>query len=66
MNKKPGYAEALQEIEEIIARIENDELDVDQLTQQVKRVSFLISYCREKLRNTEDEVEKILREMEEK
>jgi exodeoxyribonuclease VII small subunit len=66
MNKKPGYSEALQEIEEIIARIENDELDVDQLTQQVKRVSFLISFCREKLRNTEDEVEKILREMEEK
>jgi exodeoxyribonuclease VII small subunit len=66
MNKKPAYTEALQEIEEIIARIENDELDVDQLTQQVKRVSFLISYCREKLRNTEDEIEKILREMEEK
>jgi exodeoxyribonuclease VII small subunit len=66
MNKKPSYTEAISEIEAIIAKMENEELDVDELTQQVKRVSFLIGFCKEKLRNTEEEVDKILREMEEK
>lgn len=62
--KKITYSEAVAEIEEIIGKMENEDLDVDELTIQVKRVSQLISFCREKLRNTEEEVEKILREME--
>jgi len=39
-------------------------LDVDEITQKVKRVSYLLKLCREKLRNTEAEVDKILKEME--
>jgi exodeoxyribonuclease VII small subunit len=66
MAKKPGYSEAIAEIEEIIKKIEQEELDVDELSNQVKRVSFLINYCREKLRNTEEEVNKILKEIEKK
>jgi len=66
MTKKISYNEAIREIEDIIQKIEQEELDVDELSRHVKRVSFLISYCKEKLRNTEAEVEKILREMEEK
>ncbi len=66
MAKKLSYGEAIAEIEEIIKKIEREELDVDELSDQVKRVSFLINYCREKLRNTEDEVNKILKEIEKK
>jgi exodeoxyribonuclease VII small subunit len=64
MAKQIGYAEAISEIEETIAKIEAEELDVDEITQKVKRVSFLLNLCREKLRNTEAEVDKILKEME--
>jgi exodeoxyribonuclease VII small subunit len=64
MAKQIGYAEAIVEIEETIAKIEAEELDVDEITQKVKRVSFLLNLCREKLRNTEAEVDKILKEME--
>jgi len=64
MAKQIGYAEAIAEIEETIAKIEGEELDVDEITQKVKRVSFLLTLCREKLRNTEAEVDKILKEME--
>lgn len=39
-------------------------MDVDDLSEKVKRVSFLIRTCREKLLQTEAEVEKILKEME--
>ena len=63
--KKPTYSEAVAEIEEILQRMENEELDVDELSEKVKRVSELVRYCRDKLKNTEEEVEKVLKEMEE-
>lgn len=63
--KKFTYQEALDEIEEILAKIENEELDVDDLAEKVKRVSVLLKSCREKLMKTKEEVEKILGEMEE-
>jgi exodeoxyribonuclease VII small subunit len=61
--KKETYKEAISEIEEILSKIENNELDVDELSEKVKRVSFLIKICKDKLKNTEEEIEKILREM---
>lgn len=66
MSKKAlTYNEALAEIEAIIERIEGDELDVDELTKDVKRVSELLKICKLKLRNTEEEVQKILKEFDE-
>lgn len=63
-SKTISYKEAVAEIENILVKIENEELDVDDLTEKVKRVSLLIKLCKEKLHNTEQEVEKILKEME--
>ena len=62
--KKINYRDAISEIEETIQAIENEELDVDQLSDKVKRVSELLKICKEKLHNTEKEVENILNEME--
>ncbi len=61
--KKMNYKDAVDEIDEILQKIENEELDVDELSQKVKRVSTLIKFCKEKLHNTEAEVESILKEM---
>ena len=61
--KKVTYKEAITEIEEILEKIENEELDVDELAEQVSRVSALITICKDKLHKTEEEVEKILKEM---
>ncbi len=61
MTKKTlKYSEAISEIEEIVAQIESNELDVDELTVKIKRVSELIKFCRAKLRSTEEEVQKIM------
>jgi exodeoxyribonuclease VII small subunit len=62
--KKLSYKEAVAEIEEILAKIENEELDVDMLSENVKRVSALIKFCKDKLRATEEEVNKILKDIE--
>lgn len=58
---KLNYKEAMAEIEEIVAKLENNQLDVDELSGKVKRVSELIAFCKSKLHDTEEEVEKILK-----
>ena len=63
--KKITYQKAVEEIEDILSKIENEELDVDELSDQVKRVSTLIKICKEKLFKTQEEVEKILDEIDE-
>lgn len=62
--KKVTYSEAISEIEEILEKIENEELDVDELAEKVKRVSVLLKICKDKLTKTNEQVEQILKEME--
>lgn len=64
MSKKElNYSKAVEEIETIITELENDNVCVDQLTDKVKRVAFLIKYCKAKLHKTEEEVETILKDL---
>lgn len=66
MDKKEiSYNEAISEIEEILQKIEDQELDVDELAGKLKRVTALIKICKKKLHTAETEVEKILQEIEE-
>ena len=62
---KISYKEAITEIEEILEKIENEEFDVDELAEKVKRVSTLLKICKEKLVKTNEQVEQILKDMEE-
>ena len=59
------YEQALARIEEITARIEAGEMSVDELAKHVKEASELLKFCKGKLYETEQEIEKILKEMEE-
>jgi exodeoxyribonuclease VII small subunit len=61
--KKPSYREAIAEIEEILSSIENNEPDIDELANKVKRVSTLLKLCKDKLHKTQNEVEKVLNDM---
>ena len=58
--KDISYNDAVKEIEEILHQIENEELDIDILSEKVKRVSTLLKLCKKKLQQTENEVQKIL------
>lgn len=58
--QKKTYIEAKKELEAIVAAIESGELDVDALTEKVKRASELIAFCKEKLTKTDKELQKIL------
>lgn len=48
----------------ILEQIESGEPDVDELSGKVKRASELIKVCRKKLKSTEEEIGKILEDME--
>lgn len=59
------YSQAWKELEGIINEIESEEINVDILTEKVKRAGCLIKFCKGRLRNTEEEVKKVLSEIEE-
>ncbi len=65
-SKEMTYSQALNELETIVRGIESEEVDVDVLADRIKRASFLIKFCKDKLRKAEDEVKKVLSDMEEK
>lgn len=58
--KEMTYAEAMAQIEKILARFRNEEMDVDSLAAEVKRATELIAGCKSRLRKAEKEVSKIL------
>ncbi len=62
-NENITYAAAKAEIEKIVSLIDSDELDVDQLTVYVKRASKLVALCKQKLTETDEELQNILDEL---
>lgn len=61
--EKIKYNQAIEEIEDILSKLENNELDIDDLGINVKRVAQLINICMDKLKKTEVDVEKVLKEL---
>ena len=62
--KKETYNEAIERLRKIVGEIENGELDVDVLSEKVKEATRLIKVCKEKLYKVDEEVKKILEELE--
>ena len=63
MSNQETYREAIEELEEIVSQIENEQVDVDILTEKVKRATYLIKLCKTKLRATEEQVKDVLLEL---
>lgn len=59
-DKKIKYEDAISELEEIVDKIENADISVDELSEKVKRASVLIKVCKDILHKTDKEVQKIL------
>ena len=63
--KKFNYKKALEEIEDIVQKIESEEIDVDELSAIVKKAADLIKQCKSKLRDTNKELEDIMTNIDE-
>jgi exodeoxyribonuclease VII small subunit len=64
MSDSPNYQEAFEELQTIVAEIENGQISVDELSEKVKRAAVLIKICKAKLMSTEEDVTKILKDLE--
>lgn len=60
-----SYEDAIEELEQLVAKIEDEQIGVDDLTAKVRRASKLIELCRDKIEDTETEVEAIIEDLDE-
>ena len=54
------YEDAVKELEHIVAQMENNELDIDTLSEQLKTAQQLIKLCKDKLTKTDGEIKKLV------
>jgi exodeoxyribonuclease VII small subunit len=58
-----NYESAAKELEEILAALKSDSITIDQLATKVERASQLLKFCSTKLRETEEKVNKVVKEL---
>lgn len=58
------YQAAFEELQEIVTEMERGTIGIDALSVKVKRAAELIQFCKQKLKETELDVDQILRDME--
>ena len=56
------YEEAVRQLEQIVARLEDGELNIDELSGELKRARKLITLCKQRLTKTDEEIQKILKD----
>jgi exodeoxyribonuclease VII small subunit len=59
MEENMKYEEAMAQIETIVHKMENNELDIDELAAQLKTAQRLIKFCKDKLTKTEEELKSL-------
>ena len=62
MPDKINYESAVKELEEIVRKMESDQLDIDSLTEQLRRAQQLVKLCKDRLVKTDEEIKRILEE----
>ena len=60
MKQNIKYEDAVRRLEDIVTRMENNELDIDTLSEQLKTAQQLIKLCNDKLIKTDAEIKKLL------
>ena len=60
MARETKYEEAVEKLENIVKRLENDEMGIDEMTTELKKAQQLIKLCKDRLTKTDAEIQKIL------
>ena len=64
MSDEIGYADAMQELDDILEELERDDLDVDVLAVRVQRASELIQLCRGRIARAQADVDRVVTDLE--
>lgn len=59
MDENLTYEKAMEELEQIVSKIEEGKMNVDFLAENLKRAKDLVAFCKRKLTSVDDEVSKI-------
>jgi exodeoxyribonuclease VII small subunit len=54
------YSKAMERLEDIIQKIENEEIDIDELSEKVKEAVCLVKLCKDKVEKAELEVKQVV------
>ena len=54
------YEEAVSRLEEIVKKMENDELGIDQMAQQLKEAQQLIKLCKDRLTKVDADIKAVM------
>lgn len=65
MAKELTYTEAFEQLQEIVSKMENADISVDELSDNIKKATQLIKICKDKLTKTEAEVNETIAELNE-
>ncbi|MCR5394822.1 MAG: exodeoxyribonuclease VII small subunit [Bacteroidales bacterium] len=57
---KLTYSSAISELEEIVAKMQSPQCEVDQLCDLTRRATVLLRFCRTKLTETDQDLVKLL------
>ena len=60
--KKETYSQAIERLDKIVRQIDNNELDIDLLSEKIKEANEIIAFCSAKLMKADAEIEKLLEE----
>ncbi|MDR1380136.1 MAG: exodeoxyribonuclease VII small subunit [Tannerella sp.] len=63
MNTETHYTEAFEELKRIVATFERGDVSVDELPAKIERTAQLIRICKSKLATTDEDVHRILEEL---
>ena len=58
--KEIKYEEAVHKLESIVDKMERGELDIDSMAAQLKEAQELVKRCKQKLKRTDEEIQKLL------
>jgi len=57
-----SYESAWTELQQIVAELQAESVSVDKLAEKIERAAVLAAYCRERLRNTEAQLDRLAKE----
>ncbi len=58
--REQTYEQAMKRLEEIVKAIDGGKLGIDSLSEYLKEAQALIQFCREKLYQTDQDIQKLL------
>ena len=58
--KEIKYEEAVHKLESIVDKMQRGELDIDSMAAQLKEAQELVKLCKQKLKRTDEEIQKLL------